>query len=172
MLELGNLAACISKCGIKWEHGDGAALGRSMGALMGKTGHWEEAWGIGSRHGGGSCLYISCYFLHSFLFPSLVNILFILIQRLLCHEIYSLGMVGQALVEGFSGLSFSELVTTQLSQQEEPQDIYINQGKELLVRSLYMQEQLHQSLLTGEQVERFVQLQHTHATEIQQMFGP
>ncbi|RPB21210.1 hypothetical protein L211DRAFT_851583 [Terfezia boudieri ATCC MYA-4762] len=51
---------------------------------------------------------------------------------------------------------------------QKPHDIYVNQGHELLVRSLYVQEQLHQSL-TGEQAEHFVSLQQTHTTKMQQM---
>ena len=52
MLELGNLAACISKYGINWEHRDDAVLGRDMrenGVLersIGKTERWVKVWGV------------------------------------------------------------------------------------------------------------------------------
>lgn len=39
----------------------------------------------------------------------------------------------------------------------------------MLVRSLYVQEQLHQSL-TGEQAKHFASLQQAHTTKMQQMF--
>ncbi|KAF8422947.1 hypothetical protein EV426DRAFT_604479, partial [Tirmania nivea] len=52
---------------------------------------------------------------------------------------------------------------------QQPHDIYVNQGHELLVRSLYMQEQLHQSL-TGEQAEHFASLQQAHTMKLQHMF--
>ena len=62
------------------------------------------------------------------------------------------------------------LSTTTILRSQQSHDIYINQGRDLLVQSLYYQEQLHGSL-SGEKAELFASLHHTHATHMRNMFA-
>ena len=52
--------------------------------------------------------------------------------------------------------------TTTILPSQQSHDIYINQGRDLFIQSLYHQEQLYSSL-NGEKAELFARLYHTHS---------